>query len=429
MYNINSLPVLLRNPRILIIGGGKVALQKISVLLQNNIDFYSIAENYCAELERLKFKRRIKTFAKEDADGFNIIIDATGNKEVNQLLKELKEERFFLLNTVDVPEECDFYFSSLLLYKNLKIAISSDGASPTLTQIVRDKIKNYLPARLEKLAEKKLNERNRGIVDIDSTKTEAERLFGKVFIVGCGIGGVELLTVKAYHILKEEIDVAVYDNLVSEEILSILPERVEKIYAGKSKGSHSMTQDEINDLLVKLAAEGKRVGRLKNGDPFIFGRGSEEALHLINNNIDVEIIPGISSATAAPLLAGIPPTARNFSSSVSIVTGHLKGGKFDYSWIDLLKRKNHTTIVLMGVTYADKIAAQARKMKIDDYTPVAIISNAGRVNQKVETGTVSELEKLAARAEQPSLIVFGEVVNLSRILPRFSVNEFVNQQF
>ncbi|AFN74106.1 uroporphyrin-III C-methyltransferase [Melioribacter roseus P3M-2] len=428
MYKIKSLPVLLRNPKILVIGGGNVAGQKISVLLQNNVDFVAIAEHFREELQNLEFKRLTKSFEKKDAEGFDIIIDATGNPEVNRQLKELKKERFFLLNTVDVPQECDFYFSSLLLYNNLKIAISSDGASPTLTQVVRDRIKNYLPAKLEELAEKKLNERSSGIVDVESTRSETERLFGKVFIVGCGVGGVEFLTVKAYHILKEGIDAAVYDNLVSDEILSILPGRVEKIYAGKSKGSHSMTQEEINTLLVKLASEGKRVGRLKNGDPYIFGRGSEEALHLINNKIDVEIIPGISSATAAPLLAGIPPTSRNFSSSVSIVTGHLKGGEFDYSWIDLLKRKNHTTVVLMGVTYADKISELARKQKVDDFTPAAVISNAGRRDQKVEIGALSDLEELAARAVQPSLIVFGDVVNLSRILPRYTVNEFINQQ-
>ncbi|MGK9475650.1 uroporphyrinogen-III C-methyltransferase [Melioribacter sp. OK-6-Me] len=428
MYKINSLPILLRNPRILLIGGGIVALQKITVLLQNNIDFFVIAEKFCDELKNMKFNRKIKSFTKDDAEGFNIIIDATGNKEVNRLLKELKEERFFLLNTVDVPEECDFYFSSLLLYKNLKIAVSSDGASPTLTQVVRDKIKEYLPNKLEQLAEKKLNERIEGIIDIESTKAETLRLFGKVFIVGCGIGGGELLTVKAYHILKKEIDVAVYDNLVSDEILSILPDRVEKIYAGKSKGDHSMTQEEINQLLVKLASEGKHVGRLKNGDPYIFGRGSEEALYLINNNIDVEVVPGISSVTAAPLLAGIPPTARNFSSSVSIVTGHLKGGEFDYSWIDLLKRKNHTTIVLMGVTYADKISAYARIKSVDDFTPVAVISNAGRPNQSVAIGTILELESLAKEASSPSMLVFGDVVNLSRILPRYSVSELINQQ-
>lgn len=425
-YKINSLPVLLRNPKILVIGGGSVAFQKISVLIQNNIDFFVVAEQFCNQLFQYDFPYKQKSFTKEDADGFNIIIDATGNEAVKRMLQELKQERFFFLNTVDVPEQCDFYFSSLILYKNLKIAISSDGASPTLTQVVRDKIKRFLPKTLGDLAEKKLYERSSGNINIERTQAEAQRLFGKIYLIGCGIGGVELLTVRAYNVLREELDVVVYDNLITEEILDLLPPSVQKIYAGKCKGQHSMEQEEINRLLYELACEGKRVGRLKNGDPFLFGRGSEEALYLIERNINVEIIPGLSSATAAPLAAGIPPTARNIASSVSIVTGHRTGGRFDDSWIDFLKRKNHTTIVLMGITQASTIVEHARNCGIDETIPVAIISNAGRPNQKVKKGILAELEHLAANAESPSLMVFGNVVHFAEVLPSYAPYEEMN---
>ncbi len=422
-YSINSLPVLLRNPKILLIGGGKVALQKIKVLLKNNIDFFVIAQEICSELKNYRFHYFEKKFEKEDAKNYNIIINATGSKEVNELIKEIKRERFVLLNTVDIPEECDFYFSSLLVYKNLKIAVSSNGASPTITQIVRNKIKEYLPSQLGSLSEKKLLQRERGIINPEETLKETLKLFGRVYLIGCGIGGVDMLTVKAYNLLQNGVDVVLYDHLVSEDILEIIPERVEKIYSGKCKGKHSMPQDEINRLMLDYASRGFRVGRLKNGDPYLFGRGAEEAIFLINNNIEIEIVPGLSSINTAPLCAGIPPTAREISSSVSVVTAHLKNCIFDSSWIDLLKRKNHTTIVLMGLTQTENIIKHAAEQGVDEDTPAAVISNAGRINQKVLTGTLKNLIELANNASSPAVIVFGDVVNFSKILPHFSTNK------
>lgn len=419
-YKINSLPILLRNPNILIIGGGKVALQKINVLKENNIDFFVISEKLCDELKKLSFPYRIKKFEKNDADNFNIIIDATGNKEVNSILKEIKKERFILINTVDVPEECDFYFSSLLIYKNLKIAVSSDGASPTLTKIVRDKIKEFLPEKLGDIAEKKLNERINGIVNIEETKNETLKLFGKVFIIGCGIGGADLLTIRAFKVIQN-LDVVLYDHLITKEILNIVPDKAEKIYVGKCKGSHSISQDEINKLMLFYAKQGLKVGRLKNGDPYVFGRGAEEALFLINNNIEVEVIPGISSAFCAPLAAGIPSTMRDYSSSVTIVTGHLNGNVFDTSWIDLLKRKNHTTIVLMGLTQAENIVKHAIQYGVEKNLPAAIISNAARSNQKVLLTTLENLIEASKEAESPAVLVFGEVTNFSTILPHIKI--------
>ncbi len=417
-YKISSLPILLRDPQILLIGGGNVALQKAKVLLENEIKFFIVAENICNELKNYNIPYKEKKFEKHDADNFNIIINATGNIEVNRILQDIKKERFILINTVDVPEECDFYFSSLLKYKNLKIAVSSDGASPTLTQMVRDKIKQVLPSKLGELAERKLYERIHSKIDIEDTKRETLKLFGKVYIIGCGIGGKDFLTLKAYQILKN-IDIAFYDHLVDEEILTLLPTNTKKIYVGKCKGKHSLSQNEINNLLLEFALKGKIVGRLKNGDPYIFGRGAEEAEFLISNNIEVEVIPGISSAFAAPSGAGIPPTARGYSSSVSVVTGHLNGGSFDNSWIDLLKRKNHTTIILMGLTQIENIYKHALLAGVDKNLPVAIISNAASSNQKVLTGKLDNLIYLSQEASSPAVIIFGEVVNLSNILPQY----------
>lgn len=415
MEAIKSLPVLFRNPKILLIGGGKVALQKAKVLLDNEIDFFIIAEKLCDELNALNTKHQIKSFEKEDADNFNIIIDATGNREVNLLLKEIKKERFFLLNTVDVPEECDFYFSSLIRYKDLKVAVSSNGASPTVTQIVRDKIKKFLPDSLGDLIEQKSLERELGIIDIERTKEETEKLFGKVYLIGCGIGDPELLTIKAYKTIQT-VDVVFYDNLITEEILNLVPSHVEKIYVGKEKGNHSASQEMINKLLLDYAEQGYRVARLKNGDPYIFGRGAEEAEFLIRHGINVEVIAGISSAIAAPLSAGIPPTARGYSSGITIVTAHNDGCTFNSNWIELLKIPNHTVIVLMGLTQTEKIVEDALLKGVDKKLPAAIISNASRKNQTTIITTLENLANASQNADKPAVLVFGNVVNLSEIL-------------
>lgn len=415
MKKINSLPILLKNPKILLIGGGKVALQKAKVLADNEIEFQVISETICDELKNLGVHYNIKSFERNNADNFNIVIDATGNKNVNVMMKEIKKERFIFLNTVDIPDECDFYFSSLLKYKNLKIAVSSDGASPTITQIVRDKIGNYLPNTIGDLTEQKLIEREQGIIDIERTKNETHKLFGKVYLVGCGIGDPELITIKAYNAIQS-VDVVLYDNLITEKILELIPDRVEKIYVGKSKGNHSSSQDAINKLLLDYANLGYRVARLKNGDPYIFGRGAEEAEFLIKNNVDVEVIAGISSAIAAPLSAGIPPTARGYSTGVTIVTAHKEGCGFNRNWVELLKIPNHTVIVLMGVTQVKNIIMEAINLGIDLSLPAAIISNASRENQKTIITTLGKLEKDSKNAEKPAILVFGDVVNLNKLL-------------
>lgn len=417
MEKIKSLPVLLRNPRILLIGGGKVAFQKAKVLKENEIDFSIISLSVCEELKSFVSKYILKKFEKNDADNFQIIIDATGNAEVMHLIKDIKKNRFILLNTVDVPEECDFYFSSLLKYKNLKVAVSSDGASPTLAKTVRDKIKKFLPVELERIAEQKLIERVRGIVDAEKTRSEIERVFGKVFLIGCGPGDFELLTIKAYNAIRSA-DIVLYDNLITKDIMDVVPENVEKIFVGKSKGNHSIAQENINELMLEYAMKGFRVARLKNGDPFIFGRGAEEAEFLIQHNVEVEVIAGISSAFAAPLSAGIPPTARGYASSVSVVTAHLDGCVFNDKWIELLKRENHTTIVLMGLSQIENIRKHAFANNVRMDLPAAIISNATRENQKATITTLENIIEDAKEAAGPAVLVFGEVVKYSKKISR-----------
>jgi uroporphyrin-III C-methyltransferase/precorrin-2 dehydrogenase/sirohydrochlorin ferrochelatase len=417
MNHISSLPVLLANPKILLIGGGNVAYGKAKVLKENNIDFEIISYEITDELAELNIPAKKKKFAKTDIAGYNIIVDATGSQEVMNIILEAKKERFLLVNFVDIPQYCDFYFSALLQYKNLKIAVSSDGASPTLSQMVRDQIKKIIPGRIEKIAEKKWYERMKGKIDAAKTRNEVRESFGKVFIVGCGTGDPNLLTLKALKTF-EIVDIVLYDYLISNEILSLLPDHVEKVYSGKPKGRHHNDQELINNMLLKYALEGKRVARLKSGDPFVFGRGAEEAEFLIKHNVEVEIIPGISSALVAPLSAGIPVTSRGFSTSFSVITGCLKGETVNLKLPDLLKLDNHTTIVLMGLSYAAELVSLAAADGVRKNLPCAVISNASRINQKIVTGVLENLTDLVKESASPAVIVFGDVVRFSEILSK-----------
>lgn len=241
---------------------------------------------------------------------------------------------------------------------------------------------------------------------------------GKVFIIGCGTGDPELLTIKALKAF-EKIDIALVDHLITKEILSLLPSNIKIIYVGKQHGKLSIKQEEINNLILEFSSAGFNVGRLKSGDPYVFGRGGEEVLFLSGKGVEVEVIPGITSAISAPLYSGIPVVMRGFSTGFSVVSAHLAGNKFNKDWLALLKQKNHTVVVLMGLSRAKQIREEAIKIGVSKSTPVAIISNASRHNQKVIITNLENLDKDCEKAEKPAVLVFGEVVNLHKKLPNY----------
>ncbi|MEA1916144.1 MAG: uroporphyrinogen-III C-methyltransferase [Campylobacterota bacterium] len=243
-------------------------------------------------------------------------------------------------------------------------------------------------------------------------------MYGKVYLVGCGTGDVELLTLKSHKIITKIADVVFIDHLIAQEIIDIIPPSTKKVFVGKQKGFHSVKQEKINELLIEYAKKGLSIARLKSGDPYIFGRGSEEAITLSSENIEVEVIPGISSALAAPLLAGIAPTARGYATNLSIVSAHLSGNRVNLEWIPLLKMSNHTVVVLMGVSRAKEISSCALKIGVNMSMDVAIISNASRPNQSVRIGVLKELKELCEDVQRPAIIVLGDVVKLHEILPK-----------
>ncbi len=241
---------------------------------------------------------------------------------------------------------------------------------------------------------------------------------GKVYIVGAGPGDPELLTLKAVQALRE-CEVVVYDRLVSSEILALAPAGAARIFAGKECRKRAMAQDDINSLLVMLASKGKRVVRLKGGDPFIFGRGGEEALYLTQHNIPFEVIPGVTSASASSAIAGIPLTYRGLSQGVSYVTGHLQNETDEPNWRALADSKT-TLVIYMGLTRLEQIARKLQKAGLPSDFPAAVIENASLPNQRVIVGTLSTLANQAQQEKiaSPALIIVGKVVALSGVLAR-----------
>lgn len=245
---------------------------------------------------------------------------------------------------------------------------------------------------------------------------------GKVFLVGAGPGDSKLLTIKAAELLKTAKNV-VYDRLVSEEILQLIPESAKKIYVGKESGRHVVPQDKITELLVKLALEGRDVIRLKGGDPFIFGRGGEEAEVLAEKGIAFEIVPGVSSAVVAPMYAGIPLTHRDFASSVAIVTGHQAGdGERPIKWVKIADSVD-TMVILMGIESLETIIGKLVVGGVNSDIPVAIIEKGTSRQQRSVTGTIASIVKDAKNADikPPAVIVIGEVVTLGRKLAWFKL--------
>ncbi|CAA6799589.1 MAG: Uroporphyrinogen-III methyltransferase (EC [uncultured Sulfurovum sp.] len=405
----NTLPILLKNPSILLIGGGNVALQKAQVLHENNIDFCMVAEVCLDEIFSLCSNISVKAFELSDVEQ-SIVIDATGNMHVTEQLVALKKERNILLNVVDVPHLCDFYFMALTKNRPLQIAVSSNGASPTAAQHFRDECEALIPENIDQYLEKKQKERNNKMINIEKTTQELKHLNSKVYLVGCGLGDPDLLTLKAYRIIQEA-DVVLHDNLISDEIMALVPEATTKVYVGKKKGHHSKSQHDIHETILEYTAKGLTVARLKSGDPFIFGRGAEELLFLNEHNIPCEVIAGISSAIAAPLVAGIPITARDFASSFSVVSPHSKGNSLNLTWVDLLHKENHTVVVLMGLSRIPEILEETARQNVPNNMPCAIISNASRPNQKIATCTLDGLEEASKGMVRPSILVFGNVVN------------------
>ena len=243
-------------------------------------------------------------------------------------------------------------------------------------------------------------------------------VYGKVYLVGAGPGDPKLLTVKAVELLKEA-DVVIYDRLgVGDEVLNMAPAKAEKIFVGKRTGLHEVPQDQITNIIIEKAKQGGKIVRLKGGDPFIFGRGGEEAEALVEKGIEFEIVPGVSSSVAAPMYAGIPLTHRDYAASVAIITGHRAGdAEKPVDWVKIANAVD-TMVILMGVESLEGIVGKLLKGGVSPEKPVAMVESGTLPQQRTLISTLGDIVKEAKAKDikPPSVIVIGEVANLGRKL-------------
>ena len=436
---MSSLPIVLKNKNILLIGGGAVALQKAQVLENNGFVVLAIAKEFCQGFDELTHSKVCKSFEESDIKNYPIVIDATGDASVLETLLALKEERWFFLNVVDVPEHCDFYFAALCEMGDLKISVSSNGASPTIAKKVRDFILNTVPSRVQKLLNQEKQKRAEGIIEPEKIQNKMHSLLYPVYLISAGTGGREMLTMQAHELLQNATDVVLYDALVSQDILDSLPSDVEQVSVGKRKGNHSATQERIHETMLHYHKQGKRVARLKAGEASIFGRLYEEIHFLNTQNIQYELVHGVSSFVSGTAAAHIPLTHRGYSSGFSVVSACLQKGKSNFEWIDLLNKTNHTTVVLMGLTLREKIQKNALENNINPNLGVAFISNISRDNQSKYITKIGDMHDIPDHIIAPAIMVFGEVVGLGKkdfleesfleaVTPNYSEATLVNRE-
>ena len=352
---------------------------------------------------------------------------------------------------VDDQPKCSFIFPSIVDRSPLVVAISSSGTAPVLARMLREKLEALLPASLGQMAEVaggfrdrvkqrfgRMSDRRRfwerafnglfasqmsaGNVE-EATRTLARELNeepnreGEIILVGAGPGDSGLLTLRGLQVMQLA-DVVLYDHLVSDDVLDLVRRDADRICVGKRAGAHSVPQEETNRLLVELARKGKRVVRLKGGDPFIFGRGGEELQAAQEAGIPFQVVPGVTAAAGATAYAGIPLTHRDHAQSVLFITGHCRADGDDIDWPSLA-RARQTLAIYMGTVKAAAISEGLMRHGRDPATPVAVIGRGTRQDQQVLTGTLEHLETLAAAAPTPALLVIGEVVKLHEQLAWF----------
>ncbi len=453
------LAVDLRQREVLVVGGGQVALRKVQLLLRAGAvvrlvapDIHPQLQDMASETSQLCIESRV--FTATDLQSKRLVVVATANATLNHEISVLAEQAGILVNVVDQPERSNVIFPALVDRSPLLIAISSSGSAPVLVRYVRAQLESLFPAAYGHLATMAGKWRHRVRQQLSSV-TERRRFWeqmlsgqfaelvfqnrpkeaeqwieqaltrqampkGEVYLVGAGPGDPDLLTFKALR-LMQQADVIVYDRLVAPEIMERCRRDAERIYVGKERKEHTLAQPEINQLLVKLALQGKRVCRLKGGDPFIFGRGGEEIEHLAQHHIAFQVVPGISAGNGCAAYAGIPLTHRDYAQSVRFVTGHVREGGQVLPWQELV-HEQQTLVIYMSLTGLAEICQRLQEYGMRQSMPVALIARGTYPDQQVITGTlVTIVERVAAaNLHAPTLTIVGEVVSLRERLQWFA---------
>ena len=459
---MNYFPVFfdLTGQNVLIVGGGEVALRKVTLLERTGASITLVAPEIASELQeraaagKLQLARR--EFAPEDLDGMRLVIVATSRRAVNRWIANLSESRNIPVNVVDDREASRFIVPAIIDRDPVLVAISTGGTSPVLARRLRERLEALVPARIGELASwlkalrttarQKLRDTDerrrffeavvdgpaaRRFVDGDqqgalriarqllATTSTAPRAAGEVILVGAGPGDPELLTLKALRALQDA-DVILHDRLVPDAVLELARRDAARICVGKSAGNVGITQEQINALLIEHARRGRRVVRLKGGDPFVFGRGGEELQALAKAHISFSVIPGITAALGAAAYAGIPLTHRDYAHSVSFVTGHAQSDGQEPDW-RALAQNGTTAVFYMGLARLQHTVEKLLQHGAPGSRPAGIIAQGTTADQQIITATLASIRDVAADAklESPALLVVGDVVALHSTLAWF----------
>ena len=440
------------------VGGGEVAARKIALLMQCGAQVQVVAPMLCQEVavwhQQNQLNWREGQFVAEDLTGAVLVIAATDQLAVNRQISQLAHQARIPVNVVDSPDLCSFTVPSIIDRSPLMVAVSTGGSSPVLARLLRARLETLIPAAYGQLAN--LSSRFRDKVKARFATVPERRRFwekvlsgpiaelvysgqeqaavsaldkalagqgfpasGEVYLVGGGPGDPDLLTFRALR-LMQQADVVVYDRLVSQGVLDLVRRDAERYYVGKERNNHAVPQEGINQMLVRLAREGKRVLRLKGGDPFIFGRGGEEIETLAAEGIPFQVVPGITAASGCASYAGIPLTHRDYSQSCVFVTGHTKDGQITLNW-DALVQPQQTVVFYMGLTALPYLSEALIAHGLPGDTPAALVQQGTTTNQQVYVATIATLPALLENhpIQPPTLIIVGHVVSLREKLAWF----------
>lgn len=449
-----TLPLVLRGDArpFIVVGGGAVAARKVRTLVQAGAAVHVIAPQLHSDIQALAtqitLEQRPATAAEVFAAG-SLLVLATDNPQLNAALAESGRRQGCLVCRVDDTRDNDFIFPAVIDRSPLLVSVSTQGASPALTRHVKQRLEAFLPqdyrqlgSYVEQLRERikallKPSERaafwrswmnsmapelilgrqaGRAAAVTDELLAGDDAGKGEVWLVGAGPGDPDLLTFRALRLIQSA-EVVFYDRLVNPLILDLLHPQAERFYVGKARSQHAVPQDGINQLLVDAALAGKKVLRLKGGDPFIFGRGGEEIEQLAQAGIPFQVVPGITAASGCAAYAGIPLTHRDHAQSVRFVTGHLKDGTCDLPWTELV-HPQQTLVIYMGLTGLPHICAQLMKNGMPADTPIALIEKGTLPEQQVHISTLQEIPDyvLDRDISAPTLTIVGSVVSLHKKL-------------
>ena len=431
-----------------VVGNGEEALAKARLLLNTRVRITLVSDAPETALMALVIQNDVrhvvKPFEGSLLDGATLVFAATGDAARDRAIVDAARQRKIPANAVDQPEYCDFYTPAIVNRAPVAVAIGTEGAGPVLSQMIRAQVDQLLSPSLGRLA--RLATLYRGAVEhvlprgvtrrvfwrrffsgtvadavnagqLADAEREATRLLktmekveGHVWLVGAGPGSEDLLTLRAHRAMMEA-DAIVYDALVPAEVVAMGRRDAERFSVGKRKGCHSKSQDEINDLLVELGRAGKRVVRLKSGDPLVYGRAAEEMQALRTAGISYEIVPGITSAFAAAADFELPLTLRGVASSLIFTTGHDLTGETLPDWASLAV-SGATIAVYMGRTVAASVAERLMQAGLPAETTVAVIENASRRDKRLLHGVLCELPGLEARDDLggPVMVIIGDAV-------------------